>query len=66
MGEREEMDVADYQKLRYIASCLCESLRLYPHPPVLIRRALLEHELPGGIKVRDNRCTLLRSADIES
>ena len=58
MGEREEMDVTDYQKLRYITGCLCESLRLYPHPPVLIRRALLEHELPGGVKVQSDRCSL--------
>mmetsp|Transcript_10654 Transcript_10654/g.65684 ORF Transcript_10654/g.65684 Transcript_10654/m.65684 type:complete len:153 (-) Transcript_10654:4984-5442(-) len=31
--------------------CLNESMRLYPHPPVLIRRALEDDVLPGGYDI---------------
>jgi hypothetical protein len=34
--------------LKYVMRCVNESMRLYPHPPVLLRRALVEDELPGG------------------
>lgn len=33
----------------YVRSVLSESLRLYPQPPILIRRALDEDVLPGGL-----------------
>jgi cytochrome P450 len=33
----------------YVRSVLSESLRLYPQPPILIRRALGEDTLPGGL-----------------
>ena len=33
--------------LKYVMRCVNESMRLYPHPPVLLRRALVEDELPG-------------------
>lgn len=36
---------------RYIARCVAESMRLYPHPPVLLRRALVPDTLPGGYEV---------------
>ena len=36
---------------RYIARCVAESMRLYPHPPVLLRRALVPDTLPGGFEV---------------
>jgi hypothetical protein len=39
---------ADYQALKYCMRCINESMRLYPHPPVLLRRAMVEDELPGG------------------
>eukprot|EP00803_Ostreobium_quekettii_P005980 evm.model.scf_345.2 EVM.evm.TU.scf_345.2 scf_345:33857-40216(+) len=51
MGDRENPTLADYQKLRYITLCMCESLRLFPHPPVLLRRAAQADVLPGGYKV---------------
>ena len=38
----------DYMALKYVMRCVNESMRLYPHPPVLLRRALVEDELPGG------------------
>ena len=42
---------AEYQALRYAMRCICESMRLYPHPPVLLRRALVADTLPGGYAV---------------
>lgn len=35
----------------YIMRCVNESMRLYPHPPVLLRRALVPDVLPGGYEV---------------
>ncbi len=34
----------------YLRACLGESLRLYPQPPILIRRALGEDTLPPGLR----------------
>ncbi|EFJ43400.1 hypothetical protein VOLCADRAFT_83281 [Volvox carteri f. nagariensis] len=51
MGSRTAPTLADYGQLRYVMRCVNESMRLYPHPPVLLRRALVEDELPGGYKV---------------
>jgi cytochrome P450 len=36
-------------KLPYVRACLAESLRLYPQPPILIRRALSDDVLPAGL-----------------
>ncbi|MED6156362.1 cytochrome P450 [Stylosanthes scabra] len=41
----------DIKDLKYLTRCIIESLRLYPHPPVLIRRAQVPDELPGSYKV---------------
>lgn len=40
--------LAQAQALHYTMRCLNESMRLYPHPPVLIRRASEADTLPGG------------------
>jgi len=45
------MTLAKYQDLKYTMRCINESMRLYPHPPVLLRRALVEDSLPGGYTV---------------
>ena len=37
----------DYMALKYCMRCVNESMRLYPHPPVLLRRAMVPDELPG-------------------
>ncbi|KAF5750448.1 carotene epsilon-monooxygenase chloroplastic [Tripterygium wilfordii] len=37
--------------LKFLTRCIYESLRLYPHPPVLIRRAQVDDVLPGDYKV---------------
>ena len=49
LGEKAQPEVADYQQLRYLMRCVNESMRLYPHPPVLLRRAQIQDELPGGM-----------------
>ncbi|KAB1199544.1 Carotene epsilon-monooxygenase, chloroplastic [Morella rubra] len=41
----------DIKDLKFLTRCITESLRLYPHPPVLIRRAQVADMLPGGYKV---------------
>ncbi|XP_074275345.1 cytochrome P450 97B2, chloroplastic [Silene latifolia] len=56
---QEEIDVVlgkgrvtydSLKKLEYIRLIVVESLRLYPQPPLLIRRALKSDRLPGGHK----------------
>ncbi|KAJ7554465.1 hypothetical protein O6H91_06G141600 [Diphasiastrum complanatum] len=42
---------ADVKELKYLTRCINESMRLYPHPPVLIRRAQEADVLPGGYKI---------------
>ncbi|KVH99942.1 cytochrome P450 [Cynara cardunculus var. scolymus] len=41
----------DIKNLKFLTRCINESMRLYPHPPVLIRRAQVADELPGNYKV---------------
>ncbi len=48
LGEAEQPDMAGYSALRYLTRCVNESMRLYPHPPVLLRRAELADTLPGA------------------
>ncbi len=48
LGNRDQPTVADYGQLKYVMRCVNESMRLYPHPPVLLRRAMIADELPGG------------------
>ena len=38
------------QQLPFIRATLAESLRLYPQPPILIRRALSDDTLPPGLR----------------
>ena len=49
LGDREELTVADFRELRYCMRCVNESMRLYPHPPVLLRRANVPDTLPGAL-----------------
>lgn len=41
----------DTKELKFLMRCIMESLRLYPHPPVLLRRAQVDDTLPGNYKV---------------
>ncbi|MEW5312950.1 MAG: hypothetical protein WDW38_004547 [Sanguina aurantia] len=51
MGDRSQPTMADYSNLKYVMRCINESMRLYPHPPVLLRRAIIPDTLPGGYPV---------------
>lgn len=54
-------DIVAMKKLRY---CLIEALRLYPEPPLLIRRARTEDTLPSGGTDLKNGVKVLRGTDI--
>ncbi|XP_057779281.1 carotene epsilon-monooxygenase, chloroplastic [Salvia miltiorrhiza] len=41
----------DIKNLKFLTRCINESMRLYPHPPVLLRRAQVDDLLPGNYKV---------------
>ena len=49
MGASPQPTLEHYSQLRYCMRCVCESMRLYPHPPVLLRRALVDDTLPGTL-----------------
>lgn len=59
MGDGKAMNLAKYQELKYVMRCVAESMRLYPHPPVLLRRALIEDKLPGGYTVPANQDVMI-------
>ena len=48
LGDRTVLTYDDVVQLEYTRRCLIEGLRLYPEPPVLIRRALDDDQLPVG------------------
>jgi len=52
LGSDAMPNLQQYMQLPYITRCVCESMRLYPHPPVLLRRAKVPDVLPGGYEVR--------------
>ena len=54
MGQKAQPEVADYTQLKYLMRCVNESMRLYPHPPVLLRRAQIQDELPGTCTTTDS------------
>ena len=47
LGDRPLPALADIPALGYVMRCVNESMRLYPHPPVLLRRAQAPDVLPG-------------------
>jgi hypothetical protein len=47
LASRTQPTVEDYMQLKYLMRCVNESMRLYPHPPVLLRRAQVADTLPG-------------------
>ncbi len=51
LGADAMPSLAQYGQLAYVTRAVCESMRLYPHPPVLLRRALVADTLPGGYEV---------------
>lgn len=55
----EEID-----KLPYLRAILAESLRLYPQPPILIRRALGEDTLPAPLNGDPKGYPISKGADL--
>jgi carotene epsilon-monooxygenase len=51
LAEGKTLSMADAMGMPYLMRCINESMRLYPHPPVLIRRAGEADTLPGGYAV---------------
>lgn len=54
----------DIPKLQYIRLIVSESLRMYPEPPLLIRRALEDDVLPQGGTSNEGGFPILRGTDI--
>lgn len=50
--------------MSYLKSVLAESLRLYPQPPILIRRALGDDILPSGLNGADGGYPIGKGADL--
>lgn len=64
MGDRERPDLNDIEKMERLRFCLIEALRLYPEPPLLIRRARSEDTLPAGGSGLKDGIKVLRGTDI--
>lgn len=54
----------DIQNLTYIKLIVAESLRLFPQPPLLIRRSLQPDTLPGGHKGDPNGYSIPKGVDL--
>jgi len=63
LKDKTRPDYDDIPKFHKLTLCLVESLRLYPEPPVLIRRARTEDRLPGGGAGLGDSIKVLRGTD---
>lgn len=61
MGDRECPTYEDIRQMELVRLCFSESLRMYPEPPLLIRRALEEDTLPAGAMGKETK--VLRGMD---
>jgi cytochrome P450 len=59
LGDSETPNMEQYKALQYTVRCINESMRLYPHPPVLLRRALRQDVLPNGLTVPKDQDVML-------
>jgi len=64
MGNKSRPDYDDIVKMKKMRLALIEALRLYPEPPVLIRRARMEDTLPAGGSGLSGGVKVLRGTDI--
>lgn len=61
-GRRPNLE--DIKKLQYVRFIVAESLRLFPQPPLLIRRSLKPDLLPGGHKGDPNGYSIPKGTDL--
>jgi len=61
MGDRKIPTLEDVKNMENVRLCFAESLRMYPEPPLLIRRALEEDVLPAGATGKETK--VLRGMD---
>ncbi|KAL4440213.1 hypothetical protein ABPG75_003214 [Micractinium tetrahymenae] len=54
----------DFAKLPYLRMTIAESMRMYPQPPILIRRALGDDVLPPGLNGDPNGYPIGKGADL--
>ncbi|QDZ19103.1 cytochrome P450 [Chloropicon primus] len=54
----------DIREMKQVRMVIAESLRLYPQPPILIRRALAKDTLPGGIGGDPNGYEIGKGTDL--
>ena len=64
MGSKSRPDYDDLEAMEKLRFALIEALRLYPEPPVLIRRARVEDILPAGGSGLKDGVKVLRGTDI--
>jgi cytochrome P450 len=63
VGDREP-SIDDLKAMPYVRATLAESLRMYPQPPLLIRRALAPDTLPPGLNGDPNGYPIGKGADL--
>jgi len=59
LAGKEAPSFTDVRAMPYLMRCINESMRLYPHPPVLLRRAGQDDVLPGGFKVNQGQDVMI-------
>jgi len=64
LKDKMRPDIDDIYKMKKLRYCLIEALRLYPEPPVLIRRARTGDTLPAGGSGLSTGVKILRGTDI--
>lgn len=64
LGDKASPDYDDIVAMKKLRFALIEGLRLYPEPPVLIRRARTEDTLPQGSSDMKDGVRVLRGTDI--
>jgi len=64
LKDKDRPDYDDIVAMKKLRFALIEGLRLYPEPPVLIRRARTEDVLPQGSSAMKDGINILRGTDI--